>query len=134
MKIFIFLISTALASEPDYVRVEQGSPAPISGILLTEEALAKIIAQNEREIEQCKIDAEYTFKEFEAEQNLKYDLLDVRYKSETLMYKDMISIRDAQIKKDKKKDVWQRWATYGAFMLGVGTTVGITYAVNQNFN
>lgn len=134
MKIIIFLISVALASEPDYVRVEAGDPAPISGILLTEEALVEIIAQNEREVEQCKIDAEYTFKEYQAQQTLQYDLLDVRYRSEMQMYQDMIAIRDEQIKKDKKRDVWQRWSTYGAFVLGVGTTVGITYAVNQNFN
>lgn len=134
MKTIIFLISVALASEPDYVRVEEGDVAPISGILLTEEALAEIIAQNEREVEQCKIDAEYTFKEYQAQQTLQYDLLDVRYRSEMQMYQDMIAIRDEQIKKDKKRDVWQRWSTYGAFVLGVGTTVGITYAVNQNFN
>ena len=134
MKTIIFLISVALASEPDYVRVEEGDVAPISGILLTEEALAEIIAQNEREVEQCKIDAEYTFKEYQARQTLQYDLLDVRYRSEMQMYQDMIVIRDEQIKKDKKRDVWQRWSTYGAFVLGVGTTVGITYAVNQNFN
>ena len=124
----------ALASEPDYVRVVEGDAAPISGILLTEEALAEIIAQNEREVEQCKIDAEYTFEEYKAQQTLQYDLLDVRYRSEMQMYQDMIAIRDEQIKKDKKRDVWQRWSTYGAFVLGVGTTVGITYAVNQNFN
>ena len=134
MKIIIFLISAALASEPDYVRVVEGDAAPISGILLTEEALAEIIAQNEREVEQCKIDAEYTFEEYKAQQTLQYDLLDVRYRSEMQMYQDMIAIRDEQIKKDKKRDVWQRWSTYGAFVLGVGTTVGITYAVNQNFN
>ena len=134
MKIIIFLISAALASEPDYVRVVEGDAAPISGILLTEEALAEIIAQNEREVEQCKIDAEYTFEEYKAQQTLQYDLLDVRYRSEMQMYQDMIAIRDEQIKKDKKRDVWQRWSTYGAFVLGVGTTVGITYAVTQNFN
>lgn len=134
LKLFLFLITIASASEPDYVRVEEGQSTPFTGILLTEEALAQIIAQNEREVEQCQIDAEYTFSQYQAEQKLEYDLLNVRYQSEIQMYQDMIDIRDAQIKKDKKRDVWQRWGTYGAFMLGVGTTVGITYAVNQNFN
>ena len=50
------------------------------------------------------------------------------------MYQMMIDTRDQQIKKDKKRDVWQRWATYGAFVLGVGTTVAITYSVNQAAN
>lgn len=136
MKIFIFLIATvsAYAFEPDYIRIEEGETTSMSGILLSEEALAEIIAQNEREIEQCKIDAEASFEEYKAQQALQHELLDIRYRSEVEMYQTMISARDRQIKKDKKRDVWQRWASYGAFVLGVGTTVGITYAVNQNFN
>lgn len=135
MKIFIFLIATsAYGSNPDYTRVTEGDTAPMSGILLSEEALAEIISQNERELEQCKIDAEASFEEYKAQQVLQYELLDIRYRSEVEMYQTMIAARDRQIKKDKKRDVWQRWASYGAFVLGVGTTVGITYAVNQNFN
>ena len=135
MKIFIFLItSLAYGSDPDYTRVTEGDTAIMSGILLSEEALAEIISQNERELEQCKIDAEASFEEYKAQQVLQYELLDIRYRSEVEMYQTMISARDRQIKKDKKRDVWQRWASYGAFVLGVGTTVGITYAVNQNFN
>jgi len=136
LNIFAFLIATAsaYAFEPDYVRIGEGEAASINGILLSEEALAEIISQNEREVEQCKIDAEASFEEYKAQQELQYSLLDTRYRSEVEMYQTMISARDRQIKKDKKRDVWQRWASYGAFVLGVGTTVGITYAVNQNFN
>jgi len=135
LKIFIFLITaSAYGSDPDYTRITEGDTAPMSGILLSEEALAEIISQNERELEQCKIDAEASFEEYKAQQVLQYELLDIRYRSEVEMYQTMISARDRQIKKDKKRDVWQRWASYGAFVLGVGTTVGITYAVNQNFN
>ena len=68
-----------------------------------------------------------------ADKKLEYDLLKVRYDAEKEMYLDMIKTRDKQIEKDKKKDTVQRWVTYGAFVLGVSSTVGITYAVNQNF-
>jgi hypothetical protein len=130
MKLLFLMLGLAHAS-PDFVRVEEGQIAPFQGILLTEEALAEIISNNEREVKQCKIDADYDFKKFRANQQLKYDLLDVRYNSEVDMYKIMIQNRDLQIKKDKKRDVWQRWATYGAFALGVGTTIAVTYSVNQ---
>jgi hypothetical protein len=46
----------------------------------------------------------------------------------------MISERDAQIEKDKKKDAIQRWGLYGSFLLGVSAAIGTTYVVNQNFN
>ena len=103
----------------------------LSGRIFTDEALTTMIAQHEREVEQCKIDAQYTFDQYKAEQNLNYSLLETRTQAEINMYLAMIEARDQQIKRDKKADVWQRWAVYGAFVLGVGTTVGITYAVNQ---
>jgi len=134
MNFFVFLVGSALASDLDYVRIESGEIAPMSGVLLTEDALAQIIAQNEREVAQCKIDSEFALSEMSANKDLKYDLLDVRYKSETQMYLDMIAVRDEQIASDKKKDVLQKWKTYGSFILGAGTTIGITYAVSQNFN
>ena len=133
MKFFLLISGLALAN-PDFVNVEEGQPAPISGKILTNEALSEIISQHEREVKQCKIDAEFNFKEFEANQQLSYDLLSARYESEVKMYQIMVEARDVQIKKDKKRDVWQRWATYGAFMLGVGTTVAVTYSVNQTVN
>ena len=133
MKFFLLMSGLAIAS-PDFVSLELGEPAPFAGKLLTSEALAKIISQHEREIAQCTIDSDFNIEKFKANQALKYDLLDIRYKSEVEMYHMMIDTRDQQIKKDKKRDVWQRWATYGAFVLGVSTTVAITYSVNQAAN
>jgi len=131
MKILLFLLGTAAAGEPDYVTIQQGDPAPFSGRIFTDEAISLMIAQHEREVDQCKIEAQYTFDEFKAEQDLKYTLLETRTQAEINMYLAMVAARDQQIKRDKKADIWQRWATYGAFVLGVGSTIGITYAVNQ---
>tara|TARA_R110000824_G_scaffold122501_8_gene279746 strand:- start:811 stop:1212 length:402 start_codon:yes stop_codon:yes gene_type:complete len=133
MKFFLLMSGLAMAS-PDFVDIALDEPAPFAGKLLTNEALAKIISQYERDLTQCTIDSDFNIEKFKANQALKYDLLDIRYKSEVEMYQMMIDTRDQQIKKDKKRDVWQRWATYGAFVLGVGTTVAITYSVNQAAN
>ena len=133
MKFFLLISGLAFAN-PDFVNLEEGQPAPFDGKLLKNESLTEIISQHEREINQCEINAEFNLKKFEANQQLSYDLLNTRYESEVEMYQIMIDSRDMQIKKDKKRDVWQRWATYGAFMLGVGTTVAVTYSVNQAAN
>jgi len=133
MKFFLLMSGLAMAS-PDFVDIALDEPAPFAGKLLTNEALAKIISQNERELAQCMIDSDFDIEKFKANQALEYDLLNIRYESEVEMYQMMIDTRDQQIKKDKKRDVWQRWATYGAFVLGVGTTVAITYSVNQAAN
>lgn len=133
MKFFLLISGLAFAN-PDFVNLEEGQTAPFDGKLLTNESLTEIISQHEREINQCEIDAAFDLKKFQANQQLSYDLLNTRYESEVEMYQIMIKSRDMQIKKDKKRDVWQRWATYGAFMLGVGTTVAVTYSVNQAAN
>ena len=131
MHLVFFLMGLAYA-EPDFVTIEAGEVAPISGKILTSEALAEIITTNERDVEQCKIDAEFSLKKYKAEQDLKYNLLETRTQAEINMYQTMIQARDAQIKRDKKKDLLQKWAVYGAFVLGVGTTVGVTHAVNSS--
>ena len=129
-----FLLSGIASASPDFTRVKEGTKAPFSGVLLTDESLAEIIAKNEREVRQCKIDADFSFKEFEAKADLEYQILKTRYDSNLNTYLQMISERDAQIEKDKKKDVIQRWGFYGSFVLGVGAAIGTTYLVNQNFN
>ena len=128
---FFLLMSSLAFANPDFVSVEEGQVAPFSGKLLTEEALAEIIVQNEEEVAKCKIDSDYEIEKFKANSDLKYNLLEVRYDAEIEMYKRMLEVRDEQIKRDKKKDVLQRWGVYGAFILGVGTTVAITHTVNQ---
>lgn len=133
MIFFCLLLGIANAS-PDFTHIKSGARAPFAGVLLTNESLAEIISQNEREIRQCKIDADFSFKEFEAKKNLEYQLLKIRYDADLKTHLQMISARDAQIEKDKKKDVIQRWGFYGSFVLGVGAAIGTTYLVNQNFN
>ena len=100
---FFLLISGLAVANPDFVNIESGEPAPYSGKLLTDEALAKIISQNERELAQCMIDSDFDIEKFKANQALEYDLLNIRYESEVEMYQMMIDTRDQQIKKDKKE-------------------------------
>lgn len=133
MIFFCLFLGLANAS-PDYTHLKEGARAPFSGVLLTNESLAEIIAKHEREVRQCKIDADFSFKEFEAKKNLEYQILKTRYDSESKTHLQMISERDAQIEKDKKKDVIQRWGLYGSFLLGVSAAIGTTYVVNENFN
>ncbi len=43
----------------------------------------------------------------------------------------MIAARDKQLNKDAKKDVIQRWVTYGAFALGAASSIAIFHAVDS---
>lgn len=131
---FLLLCMTASAettSLPDYIDLKQGQRAPYAGKLFTEDALIKIIVNHENQIEKFKIDYEFKIEKNAANFKLKYDLLDLRYKSETEMYKIMIIVRDDQLKLDSRKDVLQQWGIYGSFILGALTTVAVVYAVDS---
>ena len=64
--------------------------------------------------------------------NLKYDILESKRTSEIEMYKSMITVRDEELKKAAKKDLLKTWGTYGSFILGAATAIGIFYSVNHD--
>jgi hypothetical protein len=129
--IMISLLSICLAADIDFVNISEGDPAPFAGKLITDEGLAKIIAQHEADQLQSDLDLEYAVQEKVNELNLKYDLLNTRYEVEKQMYEEMITARDEQLKINRRQDFWRRFATYAGFFVGAGTTVGIVYSLNQ---
>ena len=130
----LFVISLANATEADqidYTDISKGQRAPFTGKLLKEEALIKIIVTHDKEVKKLNADHEFRMSRLTLDNQLKYDLLNLKYTSEIDMYKTMIDSRDEQLRIDSKKDVFQRWGIYGSFILGALTTVGIAYAIDN---
>ena len=125
-------IGTLLAADIDYANVDKGDPAPFTGKLLTHDALAQIIATHEKEILQADLNREFDLQKNSDTLNLKYDLYEAKCEANTIMYQQMIDLRDEEIKLQARKDWIQRLAFFGGFALGTATTIGITYSVNQN--
>ena len=131
---FAFLLLFCMpvhADDADYVDLKKGHRAPFTGKLFTNEAIAKILSNQKAAEEILKAEHEFELKKLELDLNLKYDILDMQSKSEIEMYQKMISARDDQIKSYAKRDAYQKWATYGGFILGVVTSIGIFHAVNN---
>ena len=120
------------AADIDYANIDKGDPAPFTGKLLTHDALAQIIATHEKELLQADLDKEFELQRTTDKLNLKYDLYSSKCEANDEMYQQMIDLRDEEIKIQARKDWIQRLAFFGGFALGTATTVGITYAVNQN--
>jgi len=125
------MIYTCLAANTDFINIEEGSAAPFSGKLITDEALGKIMAQHESELKEADLNLEYEVQKKANEMQLQYNLLNIKYSSEKQMYKEMIDARDAQLQINRRQDFWRRFATYSGFFIGAGTTVGIVYSLNQ---
>jgi len=126
------LIGTIWAADIDYANVDKGDQAPFTGKLLTHDALAQIISTHEKELLQADLDKEFELQRKSDELSLKYDLYYTKCEANTTMYKQMIELRDEEIKIQARKDWIQRLAFFGGFALGTATTIGITYSVNQN--
>lgn len=60
--------AVATDSKPKRVRLEQGKPAPFSGVLMSNAALAKLISDYERKLKVAVLDTEKTKRELDAEQ------------------------------------------------------------------
>ena len=122
-----------LQAEEKYTELKQGEPAPYAGILLSKEAIAKIYSDQEAEIAKLKIEHEYQLNTVKLSDNTKYDLLDMRYKLDVEMYKDMIENRDNVIKKlpAYSEGFKSDWSMIGGFILGSVITVGIVYSVDK---
>lgn len=127
------LCLAATSSDVDFTSLKQGEVAPFSGKLLTDEAMAEIIATHEYEINQLIIDNELERKTLEANLNLRYDLYYSECELKKSTQREMISLRDKEIKSQQTKDILQRASFTIGFVLGAAGTILITHSVNQNW-
>lgn len=132
LNVFLLLTSLAHAEDLSYSFIKSGEKAAFDGVIMTNEALAKLIATHESQIKTCELESETQLKLQKNELDTTYQLYESRCENEKLMYQEMISYRDDQLKKDRVKDVIQRAAFFGGFVLGAATSVGIVYSLNQN--
>ena len=113
-----------------YSNINKGEIAPYNGILLTKESMAEIISNHESELKICSENLNYELEKQKNDFNLKYDLYSARCENEKLMYQEMVSIRDNELKKDRIKDVIQRTAFFGGFILGATSCIIIVNSLN----
>lgn len=132
MMFLLIFISSLWAADVDHANVGKGEPAPFTGKLLTYDALAQIIATHESELLKADLDKEFELQKLSDNLNLKYELYETKCEANTVMYQQMIDLRDEEIRIQSRKDWIQRLAFFGGFAIGTATTIGITYSVNQN--
>jgi len=132
LTVFLLLASLSHAADTSYSHVKKGQTVPFDGVLMTNDALVQMIATQESEVKTCELNSQTQMSLQKNELDLKYDLYEARCEAEKKMNEELIAIRDEQIEKDKIKDVIQRTAFFGGFVLGSAATIGIVYSLNQN--
>jgi len=129
---FLMFLSLSHASDLDltYTDVKQGEEVPFDGKLFTDDAVIEIITHYEKQLMLSESDCENKLAEQKIDIEYKFNMELTRCKLENESNKELIAIRDKQIKKYIRKQKIQRFSFYGGIVLGVLSTVGVVKALN----
>mgnify|MGYP003649414025 FL=1 len=141
MKLLSILITISLTLAPTYVisqelnitGLNKGEEAPFTGILLTKAALAKIEADLRLEVQLCENNCKLKLDEKELLYNKDVSIL----KAEMDGLSQFVEVKNKRINRleeiiNENNNSWfVPVVAIASFVVGVATTVGITYAVNK---
>lgn len=141
MKLLSILLTISLTLAPTYVisqelnitGLNKGEEAPFTGILLTKAALAKIEADLRLEVQLCENNCKLKLDEKELLYNKDVSIL----KAEIDGLSQFVEVKNKRINRleeiiDENNNSWfVPVVAIASFVVGVATTVGITYAVNK---
>lgn len=141
MKLLSILLTISLTLAPTYAisqelnitGLNKGEEAPFTGILLTKAALAKIEADLLLDVQLCENNCKLKLDEKELLYNKDVSIL----KAEIDGLNQFVQVKNKRI--DRLEEIIEEnnnsWfvpvVAIASFVVGVATTVGITYAVNK---
>ena len=123
----------AISQELNITGLNKGEEAPFTGILLTKAALAKIEADLRLEVQLCENNCKLKLDEKELLYNKDVSIL----KAEIDGLSQFVEVKNKRINRleeiiDENNNSWfVPVVAIASFVVGVATTVGITYAVNK---
>tara|TARA_R110002096_G_scaffold72732_1_gene172867 strand:- start:14 stop:400 length:387 start_codon:yes stop_codon:yes gene_type:complete len=122
-----------ISQELNITGLNKGEEAPFTGILLTKAALAKIEADLRLEVQLCENNCKLKLDEKELLYNKDVSIL----KAEIDGLNQFVEVKNKRINRleeiiDENNNSWfVPVVAIASFVVGVATTVGITYAVNK---
>ncbi len=123
----------AMAETPQITPLNQGQEAPYSGVLYNSTAIAEMIAQREALIKQHEAFMKQLEEQMKANCDLQLSNLSAELDICNDKYNEMIGIKDKQIIRLEELALDNNdhtvWWFGGGVLLGIITTIGITYVV-----
>ena len=137
LNLLLMLSLAANATEPaKFSILEYKAPAPFTGVLFNERAMAKILSDYDLAIYACDIKTDYQLKIQKEEYDFKLENLKIEYKALTdeydlfIMQKDKeINILADSLKKTSPRHKWLYFA--GGILVGTATSYGVYKALNE---
>lgn len=125
----------SLADEPDYriTSIQESEPAPFTGILLTQDSLAKIESDLKIKVKVCKNDCKLRVDELKLlhDRNILLIQSEVDGLSQIITTKNNRITELESIVEDNNNSWTVPLVAVASFVLGVTITVGITHVVNK---
>ena len=132
----IMMPTFAFGGEPQITPLNKYQKAPFSGVLYNAEAIAEMVAWKEILVQQHQLALDQLRDSLNAHCTLQIENLGAELDGCNDRYSEMLGIKNAQIitleelALDRPNSHTHLWFT-GGIVLGILTTVGISYAVSQ---
>ncbi len=127
--------------DPTYTMLAKDQKAPYSGVLLSPEAMAKILADSEYTQKKLQLECEYDKKIESAEKRQEVEQLQVQLKLEEKYSQQIYDLQTRELEKlrnvatqtepDNKNRYEGLWWGLGGFGVGALLTFGSVWAVSQ---
>ena len=130
--LFFLLLAPANAN-PQFATLDQGEPAPFAGRLFNDAAVTKLIVEDKFKVEQCNLQIDYEKQKLVVLHQYDIDKVRIELTSQVKILENKIDYREQRIKELEKLNhpIKPIYYILGGFIIGTGSTIGITYAVNQ---
>lgn len=132
--LFVFLLfsSVSLAQVP----INKGEPAPEDGVFLSKERAAEIIAEREFFDKKLRLELDFQEKRLKAVCDGEKEIKDIKLSIEKEKNKDIIQIKDKQIKAlneilEKESHDYSMWWFAGGATVATIASVTIFFAATQ---
>ena len=138
--LFLFAVlccSDSLASEGRFTFIQEGNKAPFTGTLFDPPATAKIMADHKFLKKEYELKLGFELQKQQKQFDLDLSQIRITLSTEREGFQKTLEVKNKEIEQlnriIKKKPGTNAllWGIIGGFAVGVGTTVGITYAVNK---
>ena len=132
--ILLFFIPTVGFTDPQIAPLNQNQRAPFSGVLYNAEAVAEMVAWKETLVQQHKLALDELKEVLEAQCSLQVSNLQAEVDACNDRYDEMLGVKNQQIIKLEELALESNnspWWFAGGIVLGIVSTVAITYAVNN---
>ena len=133
----LLVCSDAGASDGKFTFIQQGNQAPFTGTLFDPAATAKMLANRKFLQEEYELKLGFELQKQQKQFDLDLSQIRITLDTEREGFQKTLEVKNKEIEQlnriIKKKPGTNAlvWGIVGGFVVGVATTVGITYAVNK---